>query len=331
MELSLVHISTVQQAHDLLSNLGCYPVGADLMATKAICLVVRVNGLLPQAANVLKQEMLARGGEVAVPAGALHLETKRVDCIVMGTLTQYARLVDILGQQPFELPDLARRLRVFMKLAAARPVREWSAPRAGPAIGGLVDCDFRPSGVRDHLANTVALAWNLLEQRSDFLVVIGSDVATVRDVAQRLVDTASCSVAAWAPNSSPISLAPPLPVIIQQGYDLVSSDGPVFAVCTDEGSTDFIEKLVSAGVSAERLFVTTTLRHGPSNGIAGQLIPVGLPRLDAVFLRQQAIAALSTNTRISILTRLIDRGTSVFITDAPRHVAELLDAIGADP
>ena len=119
MELSLLHMSTVQQAHDLLNNLGCYPVGADLMAAKAICLVMRVNGLLPQAANILKQEMLAKGGEVAVPAGALRLEAGRVDCIVMGTLTQYARLVDILGQQPFELPDLARRLRVFMQTCSS--------------------------------------------------------------------------------------------------------------------------------------------------------------------------------------------------------------------
>ncbi|MFZ2413997.1 MAG: hypothetical protein WAW16_07245, partial [Candidatus Cryosericum sp.] len=108
-------------------------------------------------------------------------------------------------------------------------------------------------------------------------------------------------------------------------------EGPVFAVCTNEGSADFIEKLMSAGISAQRLFVTITLQHGPSNNIPGQLIPVGLPRLDAVFLRQQAIATLSTSTRIGILTRLVDRGTSIFITDAPRHVAELLDAIRADP
>lgn len=218
-----------------------------------------------------------------------------------------------------------------MQLAATHPVRDWPVPGAEPAIGGLVDCDFRPPGVHDYVANTMALAWNLLEQRSDFLVVIGSDVPTVRDVAQRLVDTAGCSVAAWVPNSSPISLAPPMPVIIQQGYDLVSTEGPVFAVCTNEGSADFIEKLMSAGISAQRLFVTITLQHGPSNNIPGQLIPVGLPRLDAVFLRQQAIATLSTSTRIGILTRLVDRGTSIFITDAPRHVAELLDAIRADP
>ncbi|MCX6098046.1 MAG: hypothetical protein NTZ77_06185 [Caldiserica bacterium] len=331
MELSLLHMSTVQQAHDLLNGLGCYSVGADLMAAKALFLVMRVNGLLPQAANILKQEMLAKGGEVAVPSGALRMEAGRVDCIVMGTLAQYAQVVDILKQQPFELSDLAKRLQLFAGLAAARPARSWFGLGAGPVVGSLVDCDLRPPGVHDHAANAVALAWNLLEQRSDFLVVIGSDISMVKDVAQQLVGTAACPVAVWVPNSPSISLVPAMPVIVQQGYGPPSTDGPVLAMCTDEGSADFIEQLVLAGVPAERLFLTATLQYGPSDNVSAHLIPVGLPRLDAVLVRQQAVATLSMSTRASVLTRLVDRGASVFITDAPRHLRELLDAICEDP
>jgi hypothetical protein len=331
VELSLLLMSTVQQAHDLLNGLGCTSVGADLMAAKAVFLVMRVNGLLPQAANILKQEMLAKEGEVAVPAGALRMEAGRVDCIVMGTLAQYARLVDVLMQQPFELSDLAKRLQLFAGLAAARPARSWLGPGANAAIGGLVDCDLRPPGVQDHAANAVALAWNLLEERSDFLVVTGSNNFMVQDVAQQLVGTAACPVAAWVPNSQPITLAPSMPVIAQQGYGLPSTDGPVLAMCTDEGAAGLIEKLVLAGVGSERLFVTATLHHGSSDTASGPLVRVGLPRLDAVVVRRQDIAMLCMSTQASVLTRLVDRGASVFITDAPRHVRELLDAIREDP
>jgi hypothetical protein len=331
VELSLLHMSTVQEAHDLLNGLGCYSVGADLMAAKAAFLVIQVNGLLPQAANILKQEMLAKGGEVAVPSGALRMEAGRVDCIVMGTLAQYTRLVDILTQQPFELSDLAKRLRLFAGLAAARPARSWLGPGADVAIGGLVDCDLRPPGVHDHAANAVALAWNLLEERSNFLVVMGSNDSMVQDVAQQLVHTAACPVAAWVPDSQPITLAPSMPVIAQQGYGLPGTDGPVLVMCTDEGATGLIEELVLAGVGTERLFVTAMLHHGPSDTVSRSLIPVGLPRLDAVFVRRQDIAMLSMSTRASVLTRLVDRGASVFITDEPRHVGELLNAIREDP
>jgi len=331
VELSLLHMSTAQQAHDLLNGLECYSLGADIMAAKAVFLVIRVNGLLPQAANILKQEMLAKGGEVAVPSGALRMEAGRVDCIVMGTLAQYTRLVDILKQQPFELPELAKHLQLFAGLAAARPARNWFGTGADMAIGGLVDCDFRPSGVHDHAANTVALAWNLLEERSDFLVVTGSNNSMVQDVAQQLVCTAGCPVAAWVPNSQPITLAPSMPVIVQRGYGLSGTDGPVLAMCTDEGTADLIEELMSGGIAAERLFVTAALHHDPSDTISDTLVPVSLPRLDAVVVRQQDIAMLSMSTRACVLTRLVDRGARVFITNAPRHVGELLDAIREDP
>ena len=331
MELSLVHMSTVEQAHGLLSGLGCYAVGVDLMAVKAMSLVIRVDGLLPQAANILKQEMLAKGGEVAVPARALRLEAGRVNCVVMGTLVQYARLAKILEQQPFELADLARRLRVFADLAAARPARAWPVTGSEVVIGGLVDCDLRPPGVIDHTANAVALAWNLLEQRSDFLVVVGADVSMVQDVAHQLVDTAACPVAAWVPDGPPIDLTPSMPIVVQQGCGLPSGDGPVLAVCAGRGSAEFIERLLSAGVGTERLFITVALDGSLLDTTSMQSVLAGLPRLDAVLMRQQAIATLSMSTQTSVLTRLVDRGASVFITDVPRHIAELLDAVRDDP
>jgi hypothetical protein len=190
---------------------------------------------------------------------------------------------------------------------------------------------LRPSGVHDYAANAVALAWNLLEQRSDFLVVTGSDRSVVQDVAQRLVGTAACPVTAWVPDSSPIMLAPSMPVIVQQGCGLPDTDGAVLALCTDAGASDFIEELQVAGVGTERLFVTAMLHHGPSNSMSGDLVPAGLPRLDAVLVRHEEFAVLSTSMRASLLTRLVDRGVSAFITDAPRHVGELLDAIREDP
>jgi len=121
------------------------------------------------------------------------------------------------------------------------------------------------------------------------------------------------------------------PSSLNKAAGLPGTDGPVLAMCTDGGAADFIEQLVSAGVGAERLFVTAMLQHSPSDTVSGHLVSVGLPRLDAVLVRQQDIATLSMSTRASVLARLLDRGASVFITDAPRHVAELLDAVRKDP
>lgn len=331
MKLALLHMATVRQAHGLLSSLRCYPAGSDIMAPKAIFLTIRVSGLLPQAANILKQEMLAKGGDVAVPSEALRMEADRVDCIAMGTIAQYDRLIENLNQQPFGLADLAPKLAIFSRLSASRPDKRWLGGDADTAVGGLVDCDLQPPGVHDPIANAVAFGWNLLEERSDFLVVTGANAATVQKVAQQLAGGAACPVAIWVRNQPPVSLAPSAPLVMQQGYGVLDTNGAVLAVCTDEGSLALIEELMAAHVEAERLFITAMLGKIPARSIPEHSIPSDLPRLDGVIVRRQDIDTLSATTRAAVVARFVDRGVSVFITDIPHHIHQLLDGIHDDP
>lgn len=331
MKLSSVRISTVQQASELLSALRCYPAGSDIMAPKANFVTIRVSGLLPQAANILKQEMLAKGGEVAVPSDALRMGEQRVDCVVMGTIAHYDRLIKTLRQQPFELAELAPKLAIFSRLSASRPERRWLAGSADVAVGGLVNCDLQPPGVHDRAANAVALGWNLLEERSDFLVVIGSDTAMVQSVAEQLTAGAACPVAMWVPDQPPVGLAPSMPVVVQQGHEPPSTSGAVLAVCTGEDSLAFIERLITAHVGSERLFITAALGRISSGFSPEAALLSDLPRLDAVIMQQQDIAMLSVTTQAAVITRFADHGTSAFITDIPRHIRQLLDASQQDP
>jgi len=81
--------------------------GIDIMGRKAVFRVVRVQGLDVRAANILKQEMLSRGGEVAVSREVYALEGERADCMVLGTSAQFERLLPKLRVQPFGLAKLA--------------------------------------------------------------------------------------------------------------------------------------------------------------------------------------------------------------------------------
>ncbi|MGB9666073.1 MAG: hypothetical protein ACPL2N_02000 [Candidatus Cryosericum sp.] len=327
MRLSRLDIATTEQARHLLASLECHVAGIDIMAPKATFLAMRISGLLPQAANILKQEMLAKGGEVAVPSGALRLEKERVDCVVMGTPSQYDQLVMTLQQQPFELPTLAPKLSTFVRLASARPVGQSLGSHGETAVGGLVDCDIQPPGVRDHTANAVALGWHLLEERSDFLVVTGSSMESVQAVARQLSSSAACPVAAWVRGSSPIILGPATPLIIEQGQAVTHTAGPVMALCTGEDSTEFIEQIMAMPVESERLFIAAQPFHGQSGVPAVGLVPGSLPRLDAVFFREEQTAAFSRDDLIVALTRLFEHGTRVFVTDAPQHVSDILKAV----
>ena len=53
------------------------------------------------SANIIKQEMLACGGDCAIPAGCVVCAEERVDVILLGTYKHYARLLEKLTQMPY--------------------------------------------------------------------------------------------------------------------------------------------------------------------------------------------------------------------------------------
>lgn len=331
-------MSTTDQAQTCLEGLACHSVGVSLMAPKTVFLTIRACGLLPQAANILKQEMLAKGGEVAVPNGALRLESPRVDCVIAGTLTQYRRLISILYEQPFELPELAAGLKTVTELATGRPEPHQLGTSAGIAIGGFVNCDKTIPGVMDQQANIVGHAWNLLEEQADFLVLAGSDAVLVRSAAQEIAQTATCPVCAWIFNGPPVVLQPSFPMVIQQcswapPLPNFPTAGPVLAIPEVRGAADFLTGLSSAGVPSSRLFVTAVLDDSSLSDGHAAVSPTlsRLPRLDAVVLQQRELERFTTATKIAAITRLADRGVSTFITDTPSQLRSILTAAGEDP
>jgi dihydropteroate synthase len=331
LELSLVRIATVEQAQALFDRLGCTPAGAGIMAPKALLIGIRIDGLLPQAANILKQEMLAKGGEVAVPAGALCLNAEPVSCIVFGTVSQYTQLNQTLQGQPFGLPGVAARLRLLCALAATKPSAFHINSPDAYSIGGLVDCDRTAPGVRDPIANAVASAWNLLEQRCAFLMVEGSDASVVQEVAGRLVGRAACPVALWVHGAQPEDVGS-LPQMVAEEHGAIlgklPTGAPVFALCAGPDPISFLQSVVSAGVNPEQLFITVAPTHDSRAGAEYLRL---LPRIDAIVLRQRDMAALSSATIASAVTSLTHLGTSVFLTDAPSLVGEALAAIHDSP
>lgn len=84
--------------------------GIRVMLPKAITHLVKINSISNITANILKQEMLSLGGDVAVARGALTGKSKQTDCLLIGSLAQFNRLNAKLKQQPFGLDKLSREL-----------------------------------------------------------------------------------------------------------------------------------------------------------------------------------------------------------------------------
>jgi len=94
-----------------LKEIGVDKGGISIMAPKADFFVVKLDKLPWFAANILKQEMLSLGAEVAISRWSLTGKQKTTPCLLMGNRAQFDRLIDKMKKQPFQLNQLSQILR----------------------------------------------------------------------------------------------------------------------------------------------------------------------------------------------------------------------------
>lgn len=111
MKPTILNIKNLSEAQVELSKIDVHPVGVKIMALKAIYRLVKFEAVDPKTANIVKQEMLSRGGEVAVADTVGKFENEKTDIIIMGTLAQYVRLIRKLRRQSYgDCLEIARGL-----------------------------------------------------------------------------------------------------------------------------------------------------------------------------------------------------------------------------
>jgi len=110
-EVSVLEIKTPQDASLVMRKLGATGVGSQVMKDKSVHLVLRIRRLTTTEALIIKQEILARGGDAALTRDAVSHETEMTDVLVMGTLLQLERLAGKLEGQARNLPLIAGMLR----------------------------------------------------------------------------------------------------------------------------------------------------------------------------------------------------------------------------
>jgi len=93
-----------------MKEIGVCEEGVDIMVPKSRHLVFFARDLDPRGANILKQEMLAVGGDAAISYHAVTDWTRETDAHVIGTERQLRIALAKLRRQPFGLMEIAREL-----------------------------------------------------------------------------------------------------------------------------------------------------------------------------------------------------------------------------
>lgn len=117
MDIRVYSIETgnKEQALKKIAWVGADEAGSRYMAPKAVHRLVMLEGMQPRQANIIKQEMLSKGGEAAVARGVIDCSIQETRVLLMGTLKQYDAFLTKLKSQPFGLSALADRIKQVLK------------------------------------------------------------------------------------------------------------------------------------------------------------------------------------------------------------------------
>ncbi len=109
-------LSNAMDLHGELKSLGVDGGGVSILEDKAQLHLIRIRDLHVGAANILKQDALSIGADLAVPRGTVTATTPRVDVLLIANERQLQQLVKKEKMQPFGLKQLSVELESFCHL-----------------------------------------------------------------------------------------------------------------------------------------------------------------------------------------------------------------------
>ena len=114
MNMKIYRLGTMADKKAALKALGVESGGVAIMAKKMELMYFYIKELKTPAANILKQDALSIGAELAVPGGVILCEEPTYDCILIGTRKHMEILSKKELAQPFGLKQVAQELSAFL-------------------------------------------------------------------------------------------------------------------------------------------------------------------------------------------------------------------------
>lgn len=178
----VVIIDDQKEARMFLDQIGVDPGAYPYMQPKALYRCIKLKDISCRAANIIKQEMLSKGGEAAIKRDALKFEGF-TDVLLMGTLKHYRLLIQKLRVQPFGLKELAGAIEAILSNFNQD---SWSLPLPGgrnlelgsrPCIMGILNVtpdSFSDGGRFYDPTSAIERAWHMKEEGADIIDVGGA-------------------------------------------------------------------------------------------------------------------------------------------------------------
>lgn len=162
-------LSNTSDLYRELKSLGVDSGGVSIMADKAQLHLIRIRDLHVGAANILKQDALSIGADVAVPRGTVTASSPRVDVLLIATERQLQTLAKKEKAQPFGLKALSSELESFCRLHPSQEV----------SIMGIVNAN------EDSFYRSSRFSGDQAIERIETMIDEGADIIDIGGVSSR--------------------------------------------------------------------------------------------------------------------------------------------------
>ncbi|MFB6300331.1 MAG: dihydropteroate synthase [Halobacteriales archaeon] len=186
-------VRTIEDARDVLAGSHVTDPGVWRMRGKGVHRVVKTR-VQPRQAQYLKEEMLSLGGECGI-SGLNDQDEENLDIVLMGTLSQFKRLIEKLDAQPYGLSVFAEDLREGLDIQTAPPDHGYPW-EDGTAIMGILNVtpdSFHDGGEYDAAEDAIDRAETMAAAGADIIDIggestrPGADPVTVAEERDRVV------------------------------------------------------------------------------------------------------------------------------------------------
>ena len=112
----ILYPNSLSQLEDEMKLIGADQAGIKLMLPKAEQFLIKLQRVNLKAANIIKQEMLSKGGEAVLHRDVSRLAIEHSDILLIGTKKQYHDIVNKFKAQPFGLKEIGKEIEKVIKL-----------------------------------------------------------------------------------------------------------------------------------------------------------------------------------------------------------------------
>lgn len=310
-----LEIKSKAQGLDEFGKIGAALPGQHIMVNKIFPVALKVKGIKPRAADILKQEMLSRMGDVVTSRDSLIQMEGMTDVIILGTEKSIRSLAEKIKMQPFGLKMLSDDITAYLCLLSenkrqktitiGNKVFDFGSIGCGALVMGILNItpdSFFDGGLYNQKENAF--------KRAEEIVKEGADIIDAGGMSSR-------------PGSQPVSIDEELqrviPVIehLKNNYDVlisvdtyrseVAAEAVRAGACIINDISGLVmdEKIISIAADAQ---VSLVIMHMQGTPQTMQENPCYRDVVDEIydFLYSQSLAAIAEGVESSRI--IIDPG-----------------------